>query len=71
VSLARGRHEIAIERHGGSLAPGDAYQGRIGPLALQPLTPESLVHVRPDRARTLCGMSLDWVEIVDPSAPRD
>jgi hypothetical protein len=71
VSLARGRHQLRIERPGGSLAPGDAYAGRIGPLVLQPLAPERLERVRPDEARTLCGRALDWVEIVDPRAPQD
>jgi hypothetical protein len=71
VSLARGDHRLAIERPGGSLAPGDAYAGRIGPLVLQPLAPERLERVRPDDARTLCGRALDWVEIVDPRAPQD
>jgi hypothetical protein len=71
VSLDRGRHRLAIRRPGGSLAPGDGFQGRIGPLVLQPLASETLDRVQPDQARTLCGKTLDWVEIVDPRAPRD
>jgi hypothetical protein len=71
VSLTRGRHVLGIKRPGGSLAPGDAYAGRLGPLVLQPLAPERLETVRPADARTLCGRALDWVEIVDPRAPQD
>jgi hypothetical protein len=71
VSLARGRHQLAIERPGGSFAPGDGFQGRIGPLALQPLASETLERVRPDEARALCGKNLDWVEIVQTGGPRD
>ena len=71
VSLRRGRHELAIQRPGGSLAPGDGYQGRIGPMILQPIAPETLDRVRPGQARALCGKPLDWVEIVQPGGPRD
>jgi hypothetical protein len=71
VSLRRGRHELAMERPGGSFAPGDGYQGRIGPMILQPIAPETLERVRPDQARALCGKPLDWVEIVQPGGPRD
>ena len=71
VSLRRGRHELAMQRPGGSLAPGDGYQGRIGPMILQPIAPETLERVRPEQARDLCGKPLDWVEIVQPGGPRD
>ena len=71
MTLRRGEHELAIQRPGGSFAPGDGYQGRIGPLALQPLGSETLERVRPERARQLCGKTLDWLEIVQPGAPRD
>jgi hypothetical protein len=71
VTLAGGRHELAIERPTGSLAPGDAYAGRLGPLVLQPIAPEKIERVRPADVRTLCGKTMDWVEIVDPRAPRD
>jgi hypothetical protein len=71
VSLPRGRHEVAMQRPGGSLAPGDGFQGRIGPVALQPEKPETLERVRPEDARVLCARALDWVEIVAPGAPGD
>ena len=64
VTLPAGRHRLEIVRPGGSLAPGDAYQGRIGPLALEPTTPETIVRVRPRDASRLCGQELDWVERV-------
>jgi hypothetical protein len=71
VSLQGGYHEIAMRRPGGSLAPGDGFQGRIGPVALTPEVPETLERMAPAQARTLCGQPLDWVEIVQPGGPRD
>jgi hypothetical protein len=71
VTLSRGEHRLRMERPGGSLAPGDGYEGRLGPMVLQPLAPERLEQVQPSDARTLCGRKLDWVEIVDPRAPKD
>jgi hypothetical protein len=64
VTLPRGDHRLEIERPGGSLAPGDGYAGRIGPMVLEPVAPEAVVRVAPSRARDLCGEPLDWVEIV-------
>jgi hypothetical protein len=66
VSVTRGRHDLSMVRPGGSLAPGNAYSGRLGPLVLQPLARETLEQVRPADARSLCGRDLDWVEIVEP-----
>jgi hypothetical protein len=70
VSLRRGRHRIAIFQNGGTLAPGSggfaASLRHIGPLALS--LPEnearSLTTVDASQWRSLCGRSLDWIEIV-------
>jgi hypothetical protein len=70
VSLARGRHELEMQRPGGSFAPGNAYLGRLGPLVLQPIARDTLERVRPADARSLCGKALDWVEIVEPGVAR-
>ena len=64
ISLPAGRHRLEIVRPGGSLGPGDAYGGQIGPLALQPDRPERLIRVAPGDADRLCGRPLDWVEVV-------
>ena len=64
VTLPAGRHRLEIVRPGGSLAPGDAYGGQIGPLALQPARPERLIRVAPGDADRLCGRPLDWIEVV-------
>jgi len=66
VTLSRGRHELEIHRPGGSFAPGEGYQGRIGPLALEPVARETMLRVSPREADKLCGQSLDWIEIVAP-----
>jgi hypothetical protein len=36
----------------------------LGPLALSLNEPERLLSVAPADARSLCGKSLDWIEIV-------
>jgi hypothetical protein len=69
VELTAGKHGLEIRRPGGSLAPGDSYQGRIGPLTLEPVAPATMLRVPPSRASQLCHRPLDWVEIVR-SRPR-
>jgi hypothetical protein len=66
VRLASGRHRLEIRRPGGSLAPGNSYQGRIGPLALEPVARGTVLRVPASRASELCNGPLDWVEIVRP-----
>lgn len=67
VDLDRGRHEVAIERPGGTLAPGSGGQNRaIGPLLVRPAG-EREAELRegpPSSWRELCGRTLDWVEAV-------
>ena len=64
VDLDRGMHRIKLERPGPSLAPGDAWRGELGPLALEPVKPAKLTTVSPSRATTLCGHKWDWIEVV-------
>jgi hypothetical protein len=69
TAIAAGRHRIELLRPGGSLAPGDAYSGVLGPVVLEPLQPERVASVPPSQARSLCGRPLDWVERVVPGQP--
>ncbi len=66
VTLARGRQPILIWRPGNNLMPGDAGTGwQLGPLILVPQgTHETVKEISPQDARSLCGQSLDWLEIV-------
>jgi hypothetical protein len=63
VDLRGGRHELEIRRGGRSLAPGNAYRGLIGPLALDKVGGRKLVSVPPQRAAELCGKRWDWIEL--------
>jgi hypothetical protein len=65
VTLGAGMHRLALRRPSGSLAPGDGYDGELGPLELVPQRPERLERVAPARAAAqLCGRPLDWIERV-------
>jgi hypothetical protein len=65
VVLGRGPHKLRLVRPGGSLKPGDGYQGELGPVVLQPVAREAaLERVRPRDARRLCGRAWDWLELV-------
>lgn len=65
VELGGGQHRLEIRRGGGSLAPGNAYRGLIGPLALDRVGGRTLVSVPPERAAELCGRRWDWIERVE------
>jgi hypothetical protein len=67
LRLGTGRHRLEIRRPGGSLAPGDGYQGRIGPLVLEPVTKTTMLRVSPGHPSELCKGPLDWIEIVRPT----
>jgi hypothetical protein len=68
VSLARGRHTVALAYDGPSiLHPGSAAQLAYpaGPLVLSTTTAELPVHtLEPAAARSLCGRRLDWLEAI-------
>lgn len=67
VDIPRGSHEATLTRGGGGLAPGDGFVGALGPLAFERLGAPEPLRVQPERARSLCGRELDWVERVRPS----
>jgi hypothetical protein len=66
LRLTAGVHRIVLEYAGPDWRPGsDASLGPTGPLVLG--TTDAAVpvtYVRPADARSLCGKSLDWIEIV-------
>lgn len=65
--LRAGRHLIELTLAGQSLAPGSGGPPEpIGPLVLSPAAAEDSVLLRlpADRARRLCGRSLDWLEAI-------
>jgi hypothetical protein len=68
--LAAGVHTVSLTYPHADLTAGsgDNLYTNLTAIALQPLqTPETaILSVTPDRARTLCGRSLDWIEVVAP-----
>jgi hypothetical protein len=71
LTLAPGGHTITVTYPQETLAPGstdDESYTSLFAIALAP--PSSLMHyveVSPARARTLCGRSLDWIEVIAPA----
>jgi len=68
LRLSRGGHTLSVTRAGGHrhLGPGEWGIGTIGAVALQREAPERLETVALKRWRSLCGVRLDWVELVRP-----
>ena len=67
VNLTSGTHRAKLQRPGGSLAPGNAWRGELGPVALERVAPHQLTAVPPKRAEDrLCGRDWDWIELVRP-----
>ena len=67
LRLAAGSHTVSLRYGGSELTPGSgAGPFALGPLALSLDEPSSLVSVAPADARSLCGKSLDWIEVVGP-----
>jgi hypothetical protein len=66
VELAAGRHTIRLLRGGGSLRPDDAGSTILDGIVFEPLSAEreTVQTIAPSAWRSLCGRSLDWVEIV-------
>jgi hypothetical protein len=65
VSLVAGLTPVTIVREGSNLEPGSGRQDYLWPVALVPDTaPPSVRYITPDRARSLCGQWLDWLEVV-------
>ena len=71
LTLQAGTHAITITYPGANLSPGNAdseYYTSLFAIALSP--PSSQMHyveVKPARAQSLCGRSLDWIEVVAPA----
>jgi hypothetical protein len=72
VYLTPGAHVFALTYPRSDLTPGsgDNQQTSLAAITLEPLSRPStrLLTLAPAQARDLCGRSLDWVEIVAPSA---
>jgi hypothetical protein len=72
VYLTPGIHVFGLTYPHSDLTPGsgDNQQTSLAAISLQPLSRPStrLLTVMPRRARSLCGRSLDWIEIVAPRA---
>ncbi len=72
VFLTPGIHVFALTYPHSDLTPGsgDNQQTSLSAISLQPLNRPrtSLLTAAPARVRSLCGRSLDWIEIVAPGA---
>ena len=66
VSLSSGRHRLSVIRGGFSLAPGDGGSAIVYAAFLTPAkAAEPPLHtVAPSRWHSLCGLALDWIELV-------
>jgi hypothetical protein len=65
VTLAAGDHQVQLVRGGGGIGPGVDSGTSIDAIVLQPVAAETdrLVRVAPAQWRSLCGQSLDWLEV--------
>lgn len=72
IFLTPGVHTFALTYPHSDLTPGsgDNQQTSLTAIALEPLQRPSgqLLTIEPAQARTLCGRTLDWVEVVAPTA---
>ncbi len=66
VSLRPGRHYLRFARGGGSLRPGDDASTVLDGVTLEPVGAEreTVASVAPSAWRSLCGRTLDWLEVV-------
>ena len=67
IRLSAGRHRLSVTRGGSTLAPGDGGAAFLYGIFLTPAAaavPEPLRVVAPDRWRSLCGRSYEWIEVV-------
>ena len=66
VQLTGGTHSVTLRFGSSSLAPGtQATIYPLGPLALVPAgAPAAVERLEPAQATSLCGKSLDWIEVV-------
>ncbi len=69
VELGAGAHLVSIVAPGEVFAPGERSRRQtLGPVVLVP-APDArpVAEVEPERARSLCGRAIDWIEIVRPA----
>jgi hypothetical protein len=64
--ISTGKHQLGLTYGGTDLHPGSAARGfQLGPLVLtRGSNTGTLESVPPDKARSLCGEKLDWIEVV-------
>ena len=71
VFLEPGVHTVVLTYPHAGLGPGsgDAELTSLSGIALEPLQspPSELISVAPQNAATLCGRTLDWIELVTPA----
>jgi hypothetical protein len=70
VSLSAGRHRLSLSRGAFTLAPGDGGSADLYGIFLTPAPAPidlPLAEVAADRARSLCGRSYEWIEVVPSS----
>jgi hypothetical protein len=73
LRLTAGTHDILLRYSAANLWPGSggssAAFGGLGPLILaRRALPPTVTLVAPARAHSLCGKTLDWIEILDPTS---
>ena len=66
VELSPGRRVIVVRRGGGDLTPGNGFRERLGTVALLRRVPgdDEVESIPRDRYSSLCGRTIDWLEIV-------
>ena len=66
ADLTAGRHKLGLRYRAANLSPGSGGPvDAIGPIVLEQITDApSVTYVQPAEARSLCGKSLDWLEVV-------
>jgi hypothetical protein len=66
VTLTKGGHSVRLHRGGGRFGPGDGAFGEIGYVDLTQQAPARMYPLPLDRWHSLCGRTLDWIEVVRP-----
>jgi hypothetical protein len=70
ADMTPGSHRVEVRRKGGSLRPGDGFEGLLGFIAFERVHPvNSVTWMAPREVRRrACGRVLDWIEIGRPNA---
>jgi hypothetical protein len=66
LKLTAGTHYVLASHKVDYLQPSNGGSAWIGPVALEAQQPDRLVSVPTRRWRSLCGRSVDWLELVRP-----